>query len=116
MKISTTNILPQLKKQMKEKWELFSFTPSRYWNVSLIIFAVMLLLILLLNAVFFWRFVLTLQPEYNESAAEHLTLERKSLETALSLLNFRQERFTTIQQNFVPIKNIFRLPPPENTE
>lgn len=95
----------------KKTWNIFSFTPARYWYMATITFVVFLSVFLCVDAFLFWRLVIAFEQNSYKTDSTYIRLERESLEAALSLLREREIYFQG-RKDPLPIRDIFATPPP----
>ena len=112
MKNILNNILSKwalFRQSARKGWHAFLFTPARYWQRALLVFAVILIIILLADGWLFWRFGYA--PQYVLEKQDTLrTLNHKELEAALTLL--RERGLASLQKMATTSsREIFDLPP-----
>jgi hypothetical protein len=115
MNVSLNNVTSSLRNysgKTKKSWREFTFAPARYWQVAVALFGILLIIILAFDGFLFWRYVLALNGESENTNTSRLTLERVSLEAARSLLTEREIRFQSTSEETAPnTRNVFELPP-----
>ena len=96
---------------IQKAWHTFLFMPARYWKIMLIVFGVILLIILFVDAWLFWRFAQNHQQDLDQTTSERFTLNLKQLESALRFLDERETKLLQKDQT-PPPREIFGVPPP----
>ena len=96
------------REKMSKGWDMFTFTPARYWNRALAASLILLLVILAADTLIFWKLVLLPQDSVTETADSALSLDHTTLTTVLTFLEERSRRFNELQQTGTStMRNIF---------
>ncbi|GEM_PF-6263160 len=107
--ISVSELGALIQQRLSHTWNMFLYAPARLWKLALLALALLLIAVLAADALLFWTLTISPEQDYNELTAGALTLERGLLETALALLDEREQRFAeTMQQTSTStVRNIF---------
>ncbi len=112
MKNFFNNILTEgahIRQRAQKAWRTFLFTPAHYWKSALIVFGVIFLIILLVDAWLFWRFANAPQDIPDQFTSEPVALRLKELDSVLKLLREREMELLQTGQT-PPPREIFSIP------
>lgn len=100
----------RFQQRLQKIWHAFLFMPARYWKSVLVVFGIILLIILLVDAWLFLRFAQASPQDPDKTTSGRFTLNLTELESALRFL--REREIKLLQKNeAVPVREIFNLPP-----
>lgn len=93
----------------KTTWQTFLFMPIRYWKITLVVFASILIIILLVDAWLFWHFAQTPPQDPDQTTSGRFTLNLTELESAIRFLREREIKLLQKDET-APLREIFNIP------